>query len=79
VVAAARNYRLTVPDDASALHEVSSPSDVNCKIGHTCQFRYHKVSTAKFYLPELAELERYITCLCNMKHLFSEIYKSSFV
>ncbi|TVU33919.1 hypothetical protein EJB05_15735 [Eragrostis curvula] len=40
VVAAVRNYHLTLPEDASALHEVPSPNEANCKIEHTFQFRF---------------------------------------
>ncbi|VAI62449.1 unnamed protein product [Triticum turgidum subsp. durum] len=43
VVAAARNYRLKLPDDDSALllhEEELSPSQVNCSIERTSQFRF---------------------------------------
>jgi peptide/histidine transporter 3/4 len=39
VVAALRNYHLMLPEDCSALHEVPSPNEGNCKIQHTNQFR----------------------------------------
>ncbi|CAN6305662.1 unnamed protein product [Urochloa humidicola] len=40
VVAAIRNYNLGLPEDSSALHEVLSPVEPNCKIQHTPQFRF---------------------------------------
>ncbi|PAN48079.1 hypothetical protein PAHAL_9G356900 [Panicum hallii] len=40
VVAALRNYHLMLPEDCSALHEVPSPNEGNCKIQHTNQFRF---------------------------------------
>ncbi|TKW14748.1 hypothetical protein SEVIR_5G186500v4 [Setaria viridis] len=40
VVAAVRNYSLTLPEDSSALHEMSSPNETNRKTAHTCQFRF---------------------------------------
>lgn len=39
VVAAVRNYHLKLSDDSSALHELPSPSEANCKDQHTSQFR----------------------------------------
>ncbi|EER91814.1 protein NRT1/ PTR FAMILY 8.3 isoform X2 [Sorghum bicolor] len=41
VVAAVRNYRLELPEDCSALHEVPG----NCKIQHTSQFRFFDKAT----------------------------------
>lgn len=40
VVAAARNCRLELPDDCSALHQLPSPSEAIFKVDHTNQFRY---------------------------------------
>ncbi|PUZ56395.1 hypothetical protein GQ55_5G295200 [Panicum hallii var. hallii] len=40
VVAAVRNHHLKLPKDSSALHEVPSPNEANCKTAHTCQFRF---------------------------------------
>ncbi|CAL4915939.1 unnamed protein product [Urochloa decumbens] len=40
VVAAIRNHNLGLPEDSSALHEVPSPVEPNCKIQHTPQFRF---------------------------------------
>ncbi|CAN6288574.1 unnamed protein product [Urochloa humidicola] len=40
VVAAVRNYHLVLPEDCSALQEVHSPTEGNCKIHHTSQFRF---------------------------------------
>jgi len=39
VVAAVRNYHLELPEDCSALHEVPSTTEGNCRIQHTSQFR----------------------------------------
>jgi len=39
VVAAVRNYNLVLPENYSSLHEVPSPTEGNCKIQHTSQFR----------------------------------------
>jgi len=40
VVAAVRNYNLVLPENYSSLHEVPSPTEGNCKIQHTSQFRF---------------------------------------
>ncbi|CAN6318960.1 unnamed protein product [Urochloa humidicola] len=40
VVAAVRNYNLVLPEDSTALHEVTSPADGNYKIQQTSQFRF---------------------------------------
>lgn len=40
VVAAARNCRLELPDDCSALHQLPSPSEATFKVDHTNQFRF---------------------------------------
>lgn len=40
VVAAVRNYNLRLPEDCSALYEMPCPTEQNCKIQHTPQFRY---------------------------------------
>ncbi|KAF8689307.1 hypothetical protein HU200_042103 [Digitaria exilis] len=40
VVAAVRNYNLRLPEDCADLHEVPFPTEQNCKIQHTQQFRF---------------------------------------
>ncbi|CAN6318959.1 unnamed protein product [Urochloa humidicola] len=40
VVAAVRKFNLGLPEDCFALHEVPSPTEPNCKIQHTPQFRF---------------------------------------
>ncbi|RCV43483.1 hypothetical protein SETIT_9G297900v2 [Setaria italica] len=44
VVAAVSNYNLVLPEDCFFLHEVPSPTEGNCKIQHTSQFRLCTVS-----------------------------------
>ncbi|KAL6854414.1 hypothetical protein ACP4OV_019317 [Aristida adscensionis] len=39
-VAAIRNYRLILPEDSSALHQLRSPTETNNTTQHTTQFRF---------------------------------------
>nr|CAB3495073.1 unnamed protein product [Digitaria exilis] len=53
VVAAVRNYPLVLPEDCSALHEAPSPTEGNCKIQHTSEFRF--LDKAAIALPSSSE------------------------